>query len=55
VSTLSTWSWKSSSIEKVRAPSGIEPVVRPRGVTYSVVCHQWLTIGAPASRNLPTI
>src|SRR5215469_6702566 len=39
------------------APSryGTALVVSPRGLTYSVVCHQWLTCGAWAIRILPTI
>src|SRR4051794_35405132 len=32
----------------------MDDVVSPRGDTYSVTCHQWLTIGACARRILPT-
>src|ERR1700746_548005 len=46
---------KSKSIWKLGPPScGIGEVVRPRHVTYSGTCHQWLVIGALARRILPT-
>jgi len=37
---------KSNSMSKTEFRYGIDEVLSPRGVTYSVVCHQWLTIGA---------
>src|SRR3954469_9564001 len=46
---------KSNSISNAPAPYGIDDVVSPRGLTYSVTCHQWLTSGACAIRILPTI
>lgn len=51
----STWSMKSNSISKTAVPYGIAEVVKPRGVTYEVTCHQWLTNGECARRTLPTI
>ena len=42
-------------LERRGRRAGIDDVVSPRGVTYSVTCHQWLTIGACARRILPTI
>src|SRR6476620_7483699 len=53
-----TWrrcSTKSTSTWNSRSPYGIGDVVRPRAVTYSGTCHQWLSGGARASRTLPTI
>src|SRR3954451_9051892 len=49
------WSMKSKSIWKARSPRGINDVVSPRGVTYSVTFHQWLVIGVDSIRTLPTI
>src|SRR5215813_11098533 len=46
---------KSNSASKAPAPYGIDDVVRPRGLTYNVTCHQWFSSGASASRVLPTI
>ena len=46
---------KSRSIWNARSPNGIGDVVRPRAVTYSGTCHQWLSGGARASRTFPTI
>ena len=34
---------------------GIDEVVRPRGVTYSGTCHQWLTMGASFNLIFPII
>ena len=36
----SWWSIKSKSIYQLRLPKGIDDVVRPRDVTYSVTCHE---------------
>ena len=55
VRIASVCSWKSNSIENVRAPCGIGPVVSPRGLTYSVTCQEWLIHGVWAMRILPTI
>ena len=33
---------------------GMLDVVSPRALGYSGTCHQWFTIGARASRTLPT-
>src|SRR4051812_43195988 len=46
---------KSNSTSKERTPYGIGEVVSPLAVRYSVMCHQWLTDGARASRVFPTI
>src|SRR4051794_8171350 len=51
----SWWSMKSNSTSKAPDPYGTAEVVSPRGLTYSVTCHQWLIIGACARRTLPTI
>jgi hypothetical protein len=46
---------KSKSIWNTRPSYGMPDVVRPRGVTYKVTCHEWLAQGVLASRTLPTI
>ena len=46
---------KSKSIWNARPSYGIGDVVRPRGVTYRVTCHEWLVHGVFARRILPTI
>src|SRR6516165_7454680 len=46
---------KSNRISKVARPYGIGEVVRPRAVTYSVTCQEWLVHGLSVSRILPTI
>src|ERR1700754_59261 len=48
-------STKSNSMSKTPASYGIADVVKPRGLTYRVTCHQWLISGACVSRILPTI
>ena len=53
--TCTRWSRKSKSTWNRRASYGIGEVVRPRAVTYSGTCHQWLSGGASAIRTLPTI
>ncbi|MCO5571888.1 hypothetical protein L7F22_025636 [Adiantum nelumboides] len=53
--TSSRWPSRSSSISKAPVPYGTADVVSPRGPTYSVTCHQWLSSGAWAMRILPTI
>ena len=51
----SWWLTKSNSESNAPLAYGIAEVVSPRGVTYSVACHQWLTSGAWAIRTLPMI
>src|SRR6266513_5532841 len=46
---------KSNRISKVARPCGIGEVVRPRAVTYSVTCQEWLVHGLSVKRILPTI
>src|SRR5262247_4454843 len=48
------WSMKSKSIERERVPCGIGDVVRPRVVTYSVTCQEWLIHGDWTRRTFPT-
>jgi hypothetical protein len=55
VCTRRRCSSRSSAISTSRSPHGIGPVLRPRAVTYSVTCHQWLRNGTSAIRTLPTI
>src|SRR4051812_25861130 len=51
----SWWSTKSNSASNAPLAYGIAEVVSPRGLTYRVACHQWLTSGAWAIRTLPMI
>jgi hypothetical protein len=50
----SSWAMKSISISKLRRPSGMGEVVRPRAETYSGTCHQWFTRGASSIRTFPS-
>src|SRR5690625_461894 len=53
---MSSWCWqKSNSRSNSLPPCGMAPVVNPRGLAYSVTCHQWFTNGACDIRTLPTI